>query len=202
MRQVNVAVCTVWFDWQRFKVALLSFLCSICAKIWDLRGNIGCMSMNWFKILHARNFYKKILIECRKQSIIALIFLFFALWLAQKTCTTTSTKPLQIHTSNDLVERVFPPFGLYVIFTCFWLVIEITLALVLPPYLCSGALDPGSPRLQRNVVSDARPHGNVFHMPKDPDGKKIHYKSQNSYQRNSGLSTVGDKQAQGGGGPL
>ena len=74
------------------------------------------------------------------------------------------------------------------------------MALVLPPYLCSGALDPGSPRLQRNVVSDARPHGNVFHMPKDPDGKIIHYKSQNSYQRNSGLSTVGDKQAQGGGG--
>ena len=71
------------------------------------------------------------------------------------------------------------------------------MALVLPSYLCSGALDPGSPRLQRNVVSDARPHGNVFHMPKDPDGKKIHYKSQSSYQRNSGLSTVGDKQAQG-----
>ena len=117
-------------------------------------------------------FIKKILIECRKQSIIALIFLFFALWLAQKTCTTTSTNQLQIHTSNDLVERVFPPFGLYVIFTCFWLVIEITLALVLPPYLCSGALDPGSPRLQRNVVSAARPHGNIFHMPKDPDGKK------------------------------
>ena len=30
--------------------------------------------------------------------------------------------------------------------------------------------------------------------------EKNHYKSQNSYQRNSGLSTVGDKQAQGGGG--
>ena len=39
-------------------------------------------------------------------------------------------------------------------------------------YLYSGALNPGSPRLRRNVAAGARPHDNVSHKIRAP-GKEM-----------------------------